>query len=262
MVFLEPASTPFDLRWRMFGVPIRVHPMFWLMSAVLGWGVLRDAEHGLRLLLLWVGCVFVSILLHELGHVFMGRLFGARGHIILYSFGGLAVGSSNLRSRWQRIAVFFAGPLVQLILWVVLRWIVVPNVPGLRGDDANLYLWTGLGMMLQINLFWPLLNLLPIWPLDGGKISREILSWILPRRGVEAALALSIVVCVLIALNSLSAMQGGPHLPYFGGGTYTILFFGLLGYNNFQEWQQERAAARRGFDPRRPWQQDPDYGRD
>src|SRR5207302_5403914 len=60
-------------------------------------------------LLIWIACTFVSILIHELGHVFMGRLFGSHGHIVLYSFGGLAIGSSALRSRWQRIAVYFAG---------------------------------------------------------------------------------------------------------------------------------------------------------
>ena len=69
-------------------------------------------------LVLWIICVFVSILIHEMGHVLMGRLFGAEGHIVLYSFGGLAIGSKRLADRWQRIAVSFAGPLAQFIL----RW--------------------------------------------------------------------------------------------------------------------------------------------
>ena len=123
MFLLEPAETQFDLRWNMFGVPVRVHPMFWLMTAFLGWN-LTSRDNGLRLLLLWIICVFVSILLHELGHVFVGRFFGSRGHIVLYSFGGLAVGSKALASRWQRIAVSLAGPLVQLLLFGILFAIV------------------------------------------------------------------------------------------------------------------------------------------
>ena len=67
-------------------------------------------ERGFEYLLIWIGCVFGSILIHEMGHVFMGQVFGAQGTIVLYSLGGLAIGSSNLPSRWQRIAVSFAGP--------------------------------------------------------------------------------------------------------------------------------------------------------
>ena len=123
MLFMEPTPTPFDLRWRMFGIPVRVQPMFWLVSAVMGWSALAE---GFPYLLIWIGCMFVSILVHELGHVWMGQVFGARGHIILYGFGGLAVGSNHLERRWQRIAVCFAGPLagfgflslVLLFLWI------------------------------------------------------------------------------------------------------------------------------------------------
>ena len=87
----EPNPTPWDLRWRMLGTNISVHPFFWVLSAMLGWGWFNDG--GFRLLLVWVACVFVSILLHEFGHVLMGRLFGSRGqYIVLYSFGGLAIG--------------------------------------------------------------------------------------------------------------------------------------------------------------------------
>ena len=85
----------------MFGIDVRVHPLFWVMSAVLGWG--WYLERNFAYLFLWVMCVFVSVLLHELGHVVVGRLFGSQGHILLYSFGGLAIGSTDLRHRWQRL---------------------------------------------------------------------------------------------------------------------------------------------------------------
>jgi hypothetical protein len=48
--------------------------------------------------------MFISILVHELSHVLMGQAFGAYGHIVLYGFGGLAVGSNQLNVRWQRVA--------------------------------------------------------------------------------------------------------------------------------------------------------------
>src|SRR5262245_27543700 len=98
-----------DLSWRMFGFPVRVLPLFWLMTAAMGWNAFR--AYGFPYLLLWLVCVFVSILVHELGHAFMGRVFGRESHIVLYTFGGLAIGAAGLHSRWQRIAVSFAGPL-------------------------------------------------------------------------------------------------------------------------------------------------------
>src|SRR5579872_1495033 len=81
-VFREPDRTPYDLRWRMLGTDVRVHPFFWLFSAVLGWNEFSRPGGGVGYLALWVGCVFVSVLLHEFGHVFMGRLFGADAHIV------------------------------------------------------------------------------------------------------------------------------------------------------------------------------------
>src|SRR5690242_17632281 len=59
---LEPEHTQFDLRFRMLGTDVRVNPMFWLVSAFLGWWWL---DEGLSYLVLWIACVFVSILLHE-----------------------------------------------------------------------------------------------------------------------------------------------------------------------------------------------------
>ena len=162
----EPEPTPFDLNWRMFGVHVRVHPFFWVLAAFLGWGYFNsDRVVGI---LMWIACVFLSILLHELGHVAAGRMFGADGRILLYSFGGLAIGSSSLRQRWQRIVVYLAGPAVQLLLagavYVLAFYVLPGRIP--RGQARNVVML--LFMLLEINVFWGVFNLLPITPLDGG----------------------------------------------------------------------------------------------
>ena len=74
-----PATTPYDLRFRMLGIPVRVHPLFWLVSAMMGFN--GDDPVGT---LIWVACVFASILAHEYGHGLMGRAFGAHPQIALY----------------------------------------------------------------------------------------------------------------------------------------------------------------------------------
>ena len=72
---MEPTPTPLDLRWHLFGILVRVHPMFWLVSVIMGWNSLII---GFEYLFIWIACMFVSILIHELGHVWMGQVFGAR----------------------------------------------------------------------------------------------------------------------------------------------------------------------------------------
>ena len=194
MFLLEPAQTPYDLRFRLFGVAVRVHPMFWLVMAILGWG---GGPHGegkffLLGLLAWVAACFVSVLIHEMGHVFMGHLFGSDGYIVLYSFGGLAIGSNALSNGRRQALVSFAGPLAQFILLAIVVLVLwfgyfTPFVHEQLAERLSYYrfllavdltvpnavLARFFHAMIFINLFWPLLNLLPVWPLDGGQIARE-----------------------------------------------------------------------------------------
>ncbi len=232
---------------------MRVHPMFWVVSAFLGWNVVSE-NNGLRLLLIWILCVFFSILLHELGHVFVGRFFGSRGHIVLYSFGGLAIGSKALANRWQRIAVSLAGPLIQLALWGVLYAALLydPDLLLIQFRPAQ----RAVLFLLFINLYWPLLNLLPIWPLDGGQITRELFEWRAPFNGARASLWLSLITAGVLAVNSLLAANDRPSIPYLpAGDMYTALLFGMLALNNYFELQQTPRSpggwhgGRSRFDP-------------
>ncbi len=247
MIFAEPSRTPIDLSWRMLGTDIRVHPMFWLISVFLNWHLMERADGGPKLLALWVACIFVSILIHEFGHVFMGRLFGAYGHIVLHGFGGLAIGASSLDRRWQRILVYFAGPLTG---FVFLAAVLVPyfllalpreaDVPP-RGIDL------GVDFLFQINLFWGLVNLLPVWPLDVGQISRDLLDGLMPRSGNQVAMVISIVVAIAAAVASY----------YVLGSIFLPLFFAFLALTSFQT-MQAFAAARTPYREPDPWEQERD----
>lgn len=261
-MFLEPQPTPWDLRWRMLGTPIRVHPMFWLVTAILGWDFARPADGGGFLQLgLWVVCVFVSILLHEFGHVAAGRVFGRQGRIVLYSFGGLAIGSSDLPRRWQRIIVSLAGPGAQLALYGLLIWLVVPRLL-VFDESGHVEMWppwsiTAVSHLVHINKWWALLNLLPVWPLDGGRVSREVFEWPFGAMGFVYALWLSVLVAAGLAVYSLRPREDGR--PDY----YLAFMFGLLALGSFQLLQQLRMsgprAGRETSHDRQPWEQDPDY---
>lgn len=266
MFLLEPNQTPYDLHWRMFGISVRVHPMFWPVSAITGWGYL---QLGFEFVLIWIACVFVSILIHELGHVWMGLVFGSHSHIVLYSFGGLAIGSNRLDKRWQRIAVCFAGPLAGFLLLGILLlmlWLrdsevfsaylaIAKEDLGLPVDASTRALQGQLlrnnrleffviEQLIFINLLWGLLNLLPIWPLDGGQISRDVCEGVSRDRGLSWSLGISLVLAGLLAIHCLMARYGKPLLPLRFGSTLSAILFGLLALESFQLLQHAQSQRR------------------
>jgi len=258
VLLLEPERTAYDLSWRMFGTPIRVNPMFWFFSAILGW---QFVDKGVEYLLLWIGCTFLSILVHEFGHVVAGRIFGRESQIILYSFGGLAVGCNALPHRWQRVVVGLAGPAAGLLL---LGFVVLVSYYALpRLNPMWMFEWPLLGaafiMLWWMNLVWSLLNLVPIWPLDGGQVSREVLGAVFPGRGIQFSLGISFLLAALLAIHSLMAANDKPLIPQLPiGDSFSAIFFGLLAFQSFQLLQQIESNRRHWHhDDGTPWERDP-----
>lgn len=222
-MFGTVAPTPFDLRFSLFGIPVRVHPFFWIAWLVMGW-----TPHEPNLMLIWVLCAFISILVHELGHALTAQHFGWPPHIVLYAFGGYASfqptwGHSTARS----ILVSFAGPWAGFMLYAVVigiqKLLVHQGVP-LSGLAMDAF-WA----MKMINLWWGVVNLLPVYPLDGGQISRAALSHWRPYNGVDVSLKLSLITAIGVAL-----------LAYRFHQTNAALLFGVLAFENFQMLQGGR----------------------
>lgn len=258
MLLDEQRETPFDLKFRLFGTHIRVSPWFWLVSAFLFWDYIKGGPEYLVIAIL---CVFFSLLLHEFGHVWMGRLFGTNGHIVLQGWCGLAVGSSNLHNRWQRIAVYLAGPGIQLLFWAGIYGFITFAEPKIISP----HLRAAIHFLMWINLWWPIINLLPIWPLDGGQVSRELFTWASRNNGVRFSLSLSLVTAAIVTINAISYAIGGYNIPYLpvSDRFFFIFFFALFVVESFILIQAELARSRGGWrDPddsdRLPWETDPD----
>lgn len=253
-IIVEPPETKADLRWRMLGVPVRVAPWFWIGAAFLGW----QDRITLAPMLVWIGCVFVSILLHEFGHALTAKAFGAYGvRVVLYQFGGLAISEGGLR-RWQRVVELLMGPGAGFILWGILFGLsYVFDYDALRvGGEAEFHGWLALQFLLEINLIWGLFNLLPVYPLDGGQITKELIVARNPRSGARLAHTLCMVVALAVGLCYVvwAMWRGGNRdmLP-------AIMFF----YFAFENYRFRQAygefEAEEDYAPRQPWERDPDW---
>lgn len=216
--------TPFDLRMHVFRIPVRVHPSFWIIAAALGW-------HGEepQLTLIWVLCVFVSILVHELGHALVAEALGWRSEILLYAFGGLAFSDRIAgRTPTRDIFVSIAGPAAQFCM---LPFIFLA-IWGLGTSELPVhpYVYEALSNLVLINLAWPILNLMPVLPLDGGQIMQSFLELFRVRDSASPALVVSIIVGGLLAYTSYTFLRG------MGG-----ILFVILTIMNIQAYQQHRA---------------------
>jgi Zn-dependent protease len=250
-MFGMPAAGDYDWRFRLVGIPVRVSPWFWLATVLLaGTG---DPRH----VLFWVPCVFVSILLHEMGHGLMAKAFGYRPQILLFGMGGLCASEAERQTSNQRLAVLAAGPGIQFaLLGLVVAFGVAVLGIDLRTHVELALATLGLGPMplvvydprvnlgegatttlldLHQNLFfinwiWPLLNLLPIWPLDGGQITGEVLGRVNPRHGRRWGHVVSMIVAGLVVAWTLAQAKGD-----FGDvSLFRVLFFGYFAFINYQ----------------------------
>ena len=233
VMFGQIPSTQFDLRFSVLGIPVRVHPIFWITSVFLAW-----VPEQLDRVFVRVLCVFVSILVHELGHAVVTRSFGWYPEIVLYILGGYA--TTTRHTAWKDIAVSAAGPAAGFLLffaiWFPVRFRLFGPLP-----QSELIL-DALGFSLFINLAWNVMNLMPVLPLDGGHISRSFCEWISPRRGRQTSLLISLVSAGAITLWSVRAMNR--HEGVLGlEPMFLALMFGYLGFQSYQQYQ----AARRGY---------------
>jgi stage IV sporulation protein FB len=265
-VFLaEPSRTPWDLHFQIFSFPVRVHPLFWLAGLLLGFSGGENA--GIHLLI-WLVALFSSILIHELGHALMIRYFGREAHIVLYLMGGLAIegrpqdhsGFSSFepytsyqpraRTAEQQIAISAAGPGIQFLLaglivagvyaaggfirwhWLGLFPVPIPILPGALATNPNVgYL---VATFLWVNTFWPVMNLLPVLPLDGGQIAMQLLIRQDPWQGMQRALWLSVIVGGGAAIFGLMVMHD----------MYVVMLFASLALSSYMSIQQTTGGGR------------------
>lgn len=187
-MFGMAGETPFDLRFRLLGVPVRVHPIFWLTGAFMFW----DPDR-LERVLIGMLCLFVSVLVHEMGHALVFRHYRWPSEIVLYFLGGYA--TATRLSTWKQIWSLAAGPLAGIVFSLVIYAIKVLLMKA-APDVLDQYplLEMAFFYLLFSGVIVNLMNLVPCLPLDGGQIMATLVSHYGPRGRAAGVLALRISI--------------------------------------------------------------------
>jgi len=244
-IFQDPVPTRFDLRFSILGIPVRVHPLFWVIALLFASG-----SSSLTSILTWTVAIFVSILIHELGHAFAMRRYGQNSHIILHLAGGLTVPesvswgtgyASIALTANQQIIISLAGPFsgfllafLVLVISLSLGGAIVPQFvlgfipfPLVYLPVGGQFLNSLFISLLWVNIFWGIVNLMPVFPLDGGHVMRYTLTKRDPWNGLKTSLLISAVTGAVVAVVGLVLLRS----------VYMALLFGMLAFQSFQALQ-------------------------
>lgn len=245
MALAEPGPEPGEIRFRLFGFPVHVNPAFWLTVGFLGLVTIeaRDGRGAIEELLLWTVAAFLSILIHELGHAAVMRRFGYQPSITLCSFGGYAsYNTDRLPGPFRQVLISAAGPAAQLALMAALAallycrgyalaiyhrgpaWLALPaDGETIVAGGATLFV----SNLMLVSAAWAYLNLIPIYPMDGGRIARGLLELATPLHGAHLSLVMSVLIGVGLAVACLAIQS-----------TFLACYFAYLTITNIQALRQ------------------------
>ena len=231
------------------GFHVRIHPAFFVLPLVFGANFASGPLGAGPAILIFVAVFFLSILVHELGHTLVMRVYGIHSKIVLHLMGGLAIpestwGKKSSLSSNQQIAISAAGPIAGFSLFGLFIGIIFAMggtvafemqgifplaIPDMSNTPASenpaMVLFFAIGLFC--NFFWSLLNLAPVLPLDGGHITSELFQQFDQRDGLRKALFTSIGAAIIIALAGFAS-----------GDRMIGIFFAFMAYSSYMTLQQ------------------------
>ena len=234
------------LRFTIFGIPVVVEPLFWVIMALLGGGLTalqRNYPADYIGVVLFMMAGFVSVLVHELGHALVGwKRGGGQVWIRLWALGGLAYQQGARLDRKNKCFMILAGPGAGLLLAVIsiaslfvifpmpealhrmfyyLRYTNILHQDMLAVFPENRPIYGFLNSLIWVNVWWSLLNLIPLYPLDGGQLMDQLFK---SRKNMHQISMIVGAVCAVILL-SINIIFGG-------------IIFGYLAYRNYMGYKQ------------------------
>lgn len=218
------------LRFQLGKIPVTVHGSHLLIAALFGWmwvqngisvggealalpGTPEYARVATLAVAGWMLNIFVSVLVHELGHALTSQAFGYSPAIHLAGLGGHTETHMAPDLAWyKRVAVVLAGPVAGALLGVLAGLVVMLF-------ELPLMLEYLLGGLAFANFAWAILNLIPVPPLDGSQITTTVLMRMFGRRGFLFAQIVGVAVGVGVTLLCFKFNLGFIAILIFGIGT-------------------------------------------
>ncbi len=204
-------------------IPIVIHPVFWLVAGVIGW----LNSWSILGTFVWMGVILFSLLVHEFGHALSAKGFGQSAQIELVAMGGLTFHDGKKLKKWQDFLIVLMGPLSSVILAgaaFLLRSALAPAAPQLITYILTLFVF--------INIFWTIVNMLPILPLDGGQLVRIVLEGIFGHKGLKFTLMLGIILGAGLGIAAFI-------VGYFLVGAIML----LLAFESYSSWNQVKGMT-------------------
>jgi Zn-dependent protease len=215
----------------IFGIEVRIHLTFLLFLVWIWFSYYQIAGFaGAVQGVLFILALFACVLLHEFGHAFAARGFGIETpDITLLPIGGVARLSRIPEKPWQELVVAIAGPLVNVVIAAAL----ISVIHGSAALEQLEYLESPrielLAKLASVNVMLVLFNLIPAFPMDGGRVLRALLAMAMPyAQATQIAARIGQGLAVVFGIFGLF---GNPLLIF-------IAFFIFVGA------QQEAAMAR------------------
>ena len=206
------------IRFTLFGVQVSIHPTLWLTLAILGRAYMVSNLVELMSALLFIIAAFVVLLMHEMGHALVGRrLGGGAPSVYLAWLGGDCTNETARLTRMQGVVMTAAGPLASLAVGLV-TYLILCLYVGDFGLASVLSVGFAFGVMpaevlmaypplamffffylLEVSFWWTILNMLPIFPLDGGQIMQGLMKSRVQMHAISltVAIVLSLAFAVL-----------------------------------------------------------------
>jgi stage IV sporulation protein FB len=201
------------LRFRLGPFPVTLEASF-LISAVFLSGLSRGPVQ----IALWVAVVFVSVLVHELGHALVGLWLGGRPEIILQGLGGVTF--PRLRAQpdaLRQILLSVAGPAFGLLPGAV-AWGVMTRLR----PEAGTLLAGVLGEFMMTSVVWAVFNLMPVLPLDGGQVLQSVIEFVRRKPSPRLAAIVSAAFAVPLGIAAFLVL----------GNPFVAIFFGAMALSN------------------------------
>jgi len=201
---------------RVLGIELRVHVTFFLLIVFYGW--LSYSQGGMQEALLAVAFIlllFLCVVLHEFGHALAARMYGIHTpDITLLPIGGLARLERMPRNPVQELVIAVAGPAVNVVIACILGAFLIGKLSLSAGMEELARPSSDLMMQVLVaNVILVLFNLIPAFPMDGGRVLRALLAMTMPHsRATIFAARTGQVIAVLFAVLGIVGFVANPFL--------------------------------------------------